>query len=84
MELSAEETKALVAAMRARVERVVLYNVTLDIEELSQFDGQGRCSWLRVYYNTRVRHGDRLRKWTADKGWRVTHDSDGELEMERK
>ena len=83
--MSEENTRALVTAMRDRVQTVVLYAVTLDIEELTQYDGQGRCRGLQVWSETRERYGDRLREWTADKGWRVTLD-DGVswLLMERK
>ena len=86
MELSEGETWALVTAMRDRVERVWLclsYD-TLDIEELTQYEGLGHCSSLRVGGNTRVRYGDRLRRWAADKGWTLTLDNDKELEMERE
>ena len=44
MDLSDTETQALVTAMRDRVQRVALYYVTLDIEELTQYDCQGLCS----------------------------------------
>ena len=44
MKLSEAETRALVTAMRHQVETVVLYNVTLDIEELAQYDGQAAAA----------------------------------------
>ena len=70
--------------MKDRVKIVRLNNVTLDIEELTQYDGQGRCSEIRVRRHTRRRYGGaRLREWTADKVWRVTGDNDMWLEMER-
>ena len=80
MELSEENTQALVTAM-TRVQGVVLDGVTLDIEELTQYDGQGRCSELWVLYDKRERYRDRLRRWTAHKGWRVTLDNDMWLVM---
>ena len=84
MRLNQAETQALVTAMRDRVERVRLeYAVTLDIEELTQYDGQGRCWELRVWRDTRERYWDRLRRWAADKGWRVRRDDEWELAMER-
>ena len=82
--------------MRDRVESVSLYDVTmdiLDIEELTKYDGQGRCSGLQVWNDTRTRDRDSLRGWAADKGWTVTRDNelwgldmdnDGWLVMERK
>ena len=46
IELSEEATRALVTAMRDRVQTVWLGDVTLDIKELVQYDGQGRCSGM--------------------------------------
>ena len=74
MKLSDVETRALVTAMRDRVQRVELVNVTLDIEELTQYDGQGLCSELEVWGDMRDRYWERLREWAADKGWTVTRD----------
>ena len=85
MELSEAETRALVTAMRDRVEEVWLdFDVTLDIEMLTQYDGQGSCNKLLVLGHTSARYRDRLRRWVADKGWRVTMDVDGFLVMERE
>ena len=50
MGMSEADTQALVTAMRDRVEEVELWGgVTLDIEELTKYDGRGRCRKLRVY-----------------------------------
>ena len=85
MKLSEENTRALVTAMRNRVQSVTLWYVTLDIEELTRYDGRGRCSVLAVWRDTRERHGARLRVWMADKGWRDTQrDNNVLLVMERK
>jgi len=82
MELSFEETRALVTAMWDRVERVGLGDVTLVIEELTHYNGQGRCRELRmVGRDMNTRYGDRLRKWAADKGWTVTACKEGGLVM---
>ena len=40
--------------------------------------------WCMVYGNTRTRHGDRLRGWAADKGWKLTRDGERVLEMKRE
>ena len=74
MKLSDAEIQALVTAMRDRVQTVELVNVTLDIEELTQYDGQGHCSELEVWGDMRDRYWERLREWAADKGWTVTRD----------
>ena len=65
MELSGAETWALVTAMRDRVQCVRLLYYTLDIEELTQYDGQGRCRKLRVGRDMWTRYGDRLMRWWA-------------------
>ena len=90
MELNKTESRALVAAMRDRVERVWLYeDVTLDIEELCQYnDGRGSCMELWVERDTRYRGGYRirLRRWwtAAGVGWTVTGDSGTWVRMEKK
>ena len=55
------------------MERVELYEVFLDIEELTQYDGSGRCRELRI---GEAEHGDeeRLTEWAEDKGWTVIGD----------
>ena len=81
MDLSEAETQALVTAMRDRVQWVGLWNVTLDMEELTQYDGQGLCSVLHVWGDTRDRYRNWLRRWAADMLWTVTADSHGCLQM---
>ena len=82
MDLSDTETRALVTAIRERAQIVALFsNVTLDVEELTQYDGQGCCSELHVRDDTVTRYGERLRRWAADKGWTVTRDDDVCLRM---
>ena len=72
MELSELETRALVSAMRVRLQKVDLEDVTLDIEELTKYDGQGICKVLVFAGDEmRTRHEDRLRRWAADIGWTV-------------
>ena len=86
MELSEVETRALVTAMRDRVKCVRLWYYTLDIEELTQYDGQGHCSVLDVKDDMNTRYEKRHRRWAADKGWTVMilDDDWGGLVMERK
>ena len=82
MELSKAETRALVTAMRDGVQRVELWVVYLDIEELTKYDGSGRCKELRI---REAEYGDeeRLTKWAEDKGWTAIGD-DWEIEFQRK
>ena len=88
MDLSEAETWALVTAMRDGVERVWLWDdVTLYLYLFTEYDGQGLCSWLQVWGDTRDSYMERLRRWTADMGWTVTReDTDhmASLLMERK
>ena len=78
MVLNETSTRALVTAMDW-VKYVWLWEVTLDIEELTQYDGQGRCTALRVWRDKRYRHQRRLKGWAEDAGWTVTVDSDALL-----
>ena len=55
----------------------------MNINELTQYDGQGRCSWIEVGFCTGY-YEERLRRWAADKGWTLTVDNDGGLVMKRK
>ena len=84
MSLSEENTRALVTAMRTRVQYVILgWRVTFDPELLLDYDGQGYCFKLQVWGDTRTKYGARLIRWAGDKDWRVTEDEDGLL-MEKK
>lgn len=76
MALSQADTKALVTAMTHKVETVALDNVTLDLDALVAYDGQGCCMRLGVWYDTRTRYGARLREWASQTGWVVTCDDD--------
>ena len=85
MSLSDENTRALVTAMRARVQGVTLLDgVTLDPELLAAYDGQGSCTKLWVSGNTKTRYQARLRRWAGDKKWAVTVDNNVWLVMQRK
>ena len=91
MSLTEPQTRALITAMRDKVEDVWLRpGVTLDIEALCQYNGLGTCRVLMVYdlawykkKKKRRRHEERLRRWTEKVGWEVTSD-DAWLRMERK
>jgi len=76
--LSREETQALVLAMESGVEVVTLRSVTLDMETLVTYNGQGRCGEMRLEcdYNEdpemrRVNQG--LQIWARrSRNWKVT------------
>lgn len=72
--LSTEETQALVRAMETRVHTVVLGSdhffagssngdVNLDIEVLTTYSGEGKCSAVSCQDNTGARYNDDLRIW---------------------
>ena len=84
MSLSEENTRALVTAMRTRVQEVTLYGVTLDPELLSAYDGQGHCTKLEVMGDTRDKYRARLKRWAGDRGWTVTEDYNVWLVMQRQ
>ena len=81
--LSTEETRALVQAMESRVERVELGEwgergeMSLDIMALTQYSGQGKCEWVRCYYDTARKYMEELRTWAVKINW-VTQET---LEM---
>ena len=84
MQLSLADTRSLVISMRNRVEDVLLYDVAVVIESLCDYDGRGHCTMLRVWGLTRLKHADRLRRWTTDVGWTVKRDDDECLWLQRK
>jgi len=85
LELSEEDTRALVTAMRIHLEEVWLENVTLDIHELCQYDGRRKWSGreLTVCGDTRRKYESCLKSWAAQKRWEMTLDNDEMLMMER-
>ena len=75
LSLTEPQTRALITAMRDKVEDVWLRpGVTLDIEALCQYNGRGTCRRLQVRDGTIERYGERLRRWTEEVGWAVTID----------
>jgi len=83
MDLGVAETQALVTAMRDRVKKVELRDVTLDIEWLTHHDGKGRCKELRVGRDMWNRYYDKLMRWWTDKGWMPSADNEGWIVMKR-
>ena len=76
--LGSEETQALVQAMESRVEEVRLFsNVTLDIRDLMEYSGQGKCGMVECYEDTMDRYREKLKTWVMGRNWEVTRDCDG-------
>ena len=85
--LGREETRALVQAMDAGVEEVELHgDVTLDIEALAEYSGQGRCREVRLYSfmagnlcKMAEKYGEDIRTWASNRKWRVVFHYDKPL-----
>ena len=85
MVLSKADTRLMVTAMRDLLEIVTLYgDMTLDIEEMTKYDGQGHCNTICVADETRRKYGARFRRWAERWKWTVRREDDNSLEFERK
>ena len=67
--LSTADTQQLVAAMVTRVKRVRLGSVTLDMETLAQYDGEGECDKVTLWMDTTERYRDQVKAWAENMGW---------------
>ena len=82
--LGREETQALVQAMEAGVKWVMLGGLTLDMEALAEYSGQGVCSKVTLYDDTAARYRGELVTWARSRDWRVDGlFSDGHFSVER-
>jgi len=82
--LSSEETKALVRAMESWVEEVELdEDVTLDIWDLMEYSGQGKCRKVWCDSDTADRYKEQLRTWATSRNWEVTRDVYGHFIIEK-
>ena len=81
--LGREETQALVQAMESRVWRVSLESeVTLDIETLTEYSGQGVCRDMELWGTACRRYREELRTWAKSRNWRLDHDEEYLLLLE--
>ena len=70
--LGREETRALVQAMESGLEKVVLgCDVTLDIDALTEYSGQGVCRSVNLYHDTMSRYKEELCTWARSRNWRI-------------
>ena len=70
--LGSEETQALVRAMESGVEEVGLNEgVTLDISDLIEYSGQGKCRKWGFYKSNK--YSDQLRTWATSRNWEATN-----------
>ena len=98
--LGKEETRALVQAMESGVENVVLGGeVTLDMEALTDYSGQGRCCMIMCIANNPDnndasdrnvndapdRNIDELMTWARSRNWRIAqHEYNGFVIINRR
>ena len=75
-------TKALVGVLEDRVSHVTLTNVTLDIEALVKYSGQGKCRTVRCYGDTAARYRGEMITWAKSRNWAVVHDREGLLSIQ--
>ena len=54
------------------VREVWLDDVSLDMETLAQYDGQGECRELRFRADTLERYRAQVDVWAANMGWAVS------------
>ena len=82
--LDSEETQALVRAMESGVEEVRLNGgVTLEIRNLIEYSGQGKCSRVVCYDDTKDRYVEQLRTWATSRNYTMTCELDGYFVIER-
>ena len=74
--LGREETQALVQAMESRVWDVTLnHEVTLDIESVVKYSGQGECRAVMLQWPDPVdRYREELVTWARSRNWRIAKD----------
>ena len=63
-------------AMESGVEEVELdEEASLDITDLMEYSGQGKCRVLWCYTDTADKYREQLRTWATSRNWEVTRDS---------
>jgi len=72
--LGCEETRVLVRAMESRVESVAICRgVTVDIGELIEYNGLGKCKYVEDGYRDSAQR-EQLRTWATSKNWKFNDD----------
>ena len=63
--------------MESHVEKVWLdEEVTLEIRDPMEYNGQGKCRRVRCDRDTAGRYREQLRTWATSRNWRVICDND--------
>ena len=73
----------LVEAMES-VNRVLLVDVTLEIEELCKYSGKGKCSEITVGGTSKSAHSSRLKIWMQRANWIVAKEDSSVLTLTPK
>ena len=83
--LGREETQALVQAMETGVKLVALCGgLTLNMETLTEYSGQGVCRYIGLQDDTAARYRGELLTWARSRNWRVNGPfSDGFFSVQR-
>ena len=68
--LGREDTRALVQAMHLVLFLVLDYEVTLDIDALTKYNGQGVCWRVELYGDTGSLYRKKLKTWARSRKWR--------------
>ena len=78
MELSVGDTLSMVSAMKNIKTLWLGYCglVTLDMETLSTYTGQGRCDMIHCFYETKEKYRTELVTWTRWIGWKIEKEHD--------
>ena len=69
--LGSEETQALVQALETRVEEVMVGNMTLDIEALTEYNGQGKCLLVTCLTDVGMKYSEQLKTWAQRINWEI-------------
>ncbi len=82
--LDSEETEALLLAMETNFARLQLEGgVTLDMETLVRYNGQGKCKRLTCINETATRYRKSLKTWAKRIDWIVTDKNTSRLDVSR-
>ena len=71
--MGSEETKALVRAMESHLINVRIRGsgrMTLDVNALTQYSGQGKCNHIQCYAYNKV-YKEKLMTWAQRKNWKT-------------
>ena len=87
--LTQDDTQSLVAAMVSGVQKVELFNVKLDMELLTQYDGKGKCDSIKFFRKKetkwRMKFKTQMKAWAERIGWKYAEvEEHYEMEISRE